>query len=264
MSVTNPIEQSIAKIVHSAIFFEEFTFSKNKFCPPGQSEVELADAVVLLGDALLVYQIKERIVEFESTPDTERNWFKAKVLKKATKQIRDTLQYIKSCGSIWLDNERGRQFQISADEVKEIIKIVVFKGNENLPQTCSNQKSHQSKTAGFIHIFETENYLQMIRLLRVPEDVIRYLRYRENMLQRFGAACSKLPEASMVGGFIGEGDDVPPSLASYENLHRMVPDEDNWDISSYLRSLRDNTNDPSFGDDYYAILDEFVRLPRSM
>jgi hypothetical protein len=103
----------------------------------------------------------------------------------------------------------------------------------------------------------------MARVLRVPEDVIRYLRYREIMINRFGEVCGALPEASLVGGFVGGKDEQPATYESYLNLHSMIPDEDSWDISAYLRSLRDHTTHPAYNDDYYAILTEFVRLPRS-
>lgn len=49
------VESFIGKELHSLLFFEEFTFSRNKFQPPSSSELELADAVVLLGDVLLIY-----------------------------------------------------------------------------------------------------------------------------------------------------------------------------------------------------------------
>lgn len=54
------LQSFISSELHSLLFFEEFTFSRNKFSPPSTSELEFADAVVMLGDVLLIYQIKER------------------------------------------------------------------------------------------------------------------------------------------------------------------------------------------------------------
>ncbi len=264
MPTSQTTEQFIAQVLHSLLFFEEFTFSSNKFCPPGKSEAELADAVVLLDDVLLVYQIKERISGSQSSPDAERNWFEKKVLGAATKQIRDTLGFLESCQPILILNEQGRQFDISSEQYNEVIKIVIYRSAGNLPQDCKNRKHHSSTTAGFIHVFDAENYLEMARHLRVPEDVIRYLRYRESAIARFGEACKELPEASLVGGFVGGEDEQAPQYESYKNLHKMVPDEETWNISSYLRTLREHSSHPEYNDDYYAILNEFVRLPRSI
>jgi len=49
--------------------------------------------VVLLGDVLLIYQIKERAANEAGDVDAERRWFKDKVLGRATKQVRDTLRF---------------------------------------------------------------------------------------------------------------------------------------------------------------------------
>jgi hypothetical protein len=263
MTIHQTTADFISQVLHSLLFFEEFSFARNKFFPLGSSEVELADAVVLLDDVLLVFQIKERANVANSTSDGEKRWFHKKVLRDATKQIRDTLGYLASCDPILIKNEQGRQFDISSHRNRELIKIVIYRSSEGLPADCRILKHHLSKTAGFIHIFEATDYLEMARSLRVPEDVIRYLRYREIMINRFGEVCGALPEASLVGGFVGDKDEQPATYESYLNLHRMIPDEDSWDISAYLRSLRDHTTHPAYNDDYYAILTEFVRLPRS-
>jgi hypothetical protein len=264
MNSSMSTQEFVSEVLHSILFFEEFSFARNKFTPPGRSEVEFADAVVPLDDVLLVFQIKERVQVSISTLDGERRWFEKKVIRKATKQIRDTLGFLESCDAVPIQNQRGRQFDIASLHFREVIRVVIYRGAENLPSACRTKKHHTSATAGFIHLFEAGDYLEMARTLRVPEDVIRYLRYRESAITRFDAACRDLPEASMVGGFVGGEDDHAPSHESHLNLHRMLPDEDSWDISSYLRTLRDRTSHPAYDDDYYAILREFIRLPRSV
>jgi hypothetical protein len=263
MTSSASTQEFVAEVLHSLLFFEEFSFARNKFTPPGSTEVEFADAVVALDDVLLVFQIKERVQVSTSTPNGEQRWFEKKVIRDATRQIRDTLGFLESCDAIPIQNQRGRQFDIASRHFREVIRVVIYRGAEKLPSACRTKKHHRSETASFIHVFEARDYLEMARVLRVPEDVIRYLRYRESAITRFDAACRDLPEASMVGGFVGGEDDHAPSHDSYLNLHRMLPDEDSWDISSYLRTLRDHTSHPAYDDDYYAILREFARLPRS-
>jgi hypothetical protein len=261
MANTDKTAQFIASVLNSLLFFEEFVFAKNKFIPNGQSEVEFADAVVALDDVLIIMQIKERVGAGDA--DAERKWFEKKVIGSATKQVRDTLQYFGSYDDISIANERGRKFNLAAKGYSEVLKIVVYRGSANLPDDCKLRKFHRSETVGFIHVIEAEDYLEMARVLRVPEDMIRYLRYRELMITKFPDQCRALPEASMLGGYVGDGDDSPPRFNSYENLHRMVLDEETWDISECLRTLRDNTSHPAYENDYYEILQEFIRLPRS-
>lgn len=257
-------EQFVSSVFNSLVFFEEFSFSKTKFKATKQEELELADAVVLLDDVLLVMQIKERSIHANGAEDAERRWFESKVIKIASRQIRDTLSFLKDHDSIEVANERGRIFNLGAQRYREIIKLILYRPAANLPQDCRSTKFHISQSAGFIHLIDATDYLEIARVLRVPEDVIRYLRYRETMLTKFGGDCALLPEAALVGGYIGDGDHKAPNRTSFEHLFRLVPDDETWDISNYLRTLRDHTSDPAYDDDYYAILTEFVRLPRSM
>lgn len=263
MTVNQSTEDFVSQVLHSLIFFEEFAFAKSRFSPPGETERELADALVLLDDVLLVVQIKERSEPDVVDSESEQKWFDKKVVRAATKQIRDTMSYLESNESILIYNERGRQFDIASSRSREVIKLVIHRASPKLPSADKNKKHHMSDSVGFIHIFGAEDYLEMARVLRVPEDVIRYLRYRETMIDKYGHACRDLPEASMVGGYVGDGDDQPPVFDSYQNLHQMIDDEQSWDIASYLRTLRDHTSDPEYDDDYYTIFREFVRLPRS-
>lgn len=263
MAVSDIIARFIAADLHSHLFFEELTFSRTQFSPADSTEVELADAVVLLGDTLLVFQIKERAPNAVGDAEAEQKWFVSKVLKKAVGQIRDTLSFLKSHPKIEVANERGRVFNLAAQEYQEIIKIVLFASPPVLPQNCRLTKHYVSKTAGFIHIVDAEAYAQHAQLLRVPEEIVRYFRYREGMLTRFPDRCEPCTEADLVGAFIGQDEAEPPIAGAAHFLDCLVGEDEDWDLTQYLRRLHDHTSVPGVSDDYYGILREFARLPRS-
>ncbi len=108
-----PFEEEIASL-NQAYFFREFTYSNSKFHyrpkEIGSQEVELADSLLWLGGHLIIYQLKERLPQKNTTPQKEREWFEKRVLGKATKQVRGTLHYLKSQSNIPLQNHRGHQF----------------------------------------------------------------------------------------------------------------------------------------------------------
>lgn len=116
------VQLFISKRLHSLMFLKEFVFSRNQFSPPARSEMELADAVVMMGDVLLIYQIKQRTEYDSGDEDAERRWFRSKVLRKATKQVRDTLRYLEEFDEILVSNERGRVFNLAARKFTEVIK----------------------------------------------------------------------------------------------------------------------------------------------
>jgi hypothetical protein len=258
------VQSFISKRLHSLMFPEEFVFARNQFSPPSGSELELADAVVMLGDALLIFQIKERSADDVVDEDGERRWFHSKVLGKATKQIRDTLRYLQTYDEICVPNERGRVFNLAARQFTEIFKVVVYMPSPTLPHDCRSIRNHTSNSAGLIHIVEAQDYLEILRTLRVPEEVVRYFRYREMVMTRFSPMSTTLPEPAIAGHFIGGDPDVSPDLGSASHLYRLVQDDEEWDLTPLMRGLHNHLTAPGMGDDYYGILMELSKLPRSM
>ena len=251
------IQSFISKELHSLLFLEEFVFSQNKFSPPAGSEIELADAVVMLGDVLLIFQIKERFSREAGDAEAERRWFTSKVIRKATKQLRDTLYYLNSYSEIRMPNERGHIFNLAGGAYTNILKLIVYLPGPNLPKACRSIRHHVSSSAGFIHIVDARDYLQLSRTLCVPEEVVRYFKYRELVLTNFAPACANLPEPAIAGHFIGGDLDAPPTIRSAAHLHRLVLDVEEWDLGPLMRGLHSSLSVPGISDDYYDILIEF-------
>jgi hypothetical protein len=263
VSDVTDVQSFISKTLHNLLFIEEFVFSRNQFSPPAGSELELADAVVVRGDVLLICQIKERSTDDAGDEQVERRWFEAKVLKRATKQVRDTLSYLRTYPEIRVPNERGRVFNLGGRAFADILKLVIYVPSVNLPDHCRRIRHHLSRSAGFIHIVDAHDYLEIARTLRVPEDVVRYFRYRESVITQFGEPAANLPEPAFAGHFIGGDPNVAPTMHSIRNLHQLVQDGDEWDLAPLMRGLHDHLSVPGVSDDYYDILLEFARLPRS-
>jgi hypothetical protein len=257
------VETFISQELHSLLFLEEFVFARNKFTPPASSELELADAVVLLGDVLLIFQIKERLLDRRASVSAERKWFEKKVLGQATKQVRDTLNYLKAYSEILVPNERGHKFNLAASSYADIIKIIIHAPSPNLPNDCRCVGHHVSASAGFIHVLNASDYLELSRTLRVPAEVIQYFKFRERVLTQFPDACSGLPEAALAGHFIGSRPEVPPALGSTDYLRRLVDDSKEWDLAPLLRGLHVHLSASPDSTEYYAILLKFMKLPRS-
>jgi hypothetical protein len=111
---------------------------------------------------------------------------------------------------------------------------------------------------------DARDYLEIARTLRVPEEVVRYFRYRETVVTGFSGTCATLPEAAIAGHFVGGKPDEAPSIDSARHLYRLVQDEEDWNLAPLLRGLHDHRSTPGASDDdYYAILAEFAKLPRS-
>lgn len=205
-------------------------------------------------------QLKQRSEETDD-PAIERSWFQKKVLGQATRQVRDTLKFIEEHEKIQITNERGHSFDIRGAELTEITKIVVFLGGKALPDDCWRKRHHISSTAGFIHIIAAHDYLGILEKLRVPEDIRRYFLYRESIVPKLDDA-NEIDESDIMGAFIAE--QALPVIGSRDVLKRFVQDFDAFDLSQLLGDLHDKIYNSDRPFDYYRILHEFARVPRSI
>jgi hypothetical protein len=252
------LEQYIAQL-NRLTFWNEFTFAQNKFAPQPGKEFELADNLVWLGDYAFVLQLKQREDETED-PETERSWFRKKVVDNATRQMRDTLRFLDEHQQISITNERGHAFDIRGAELAQITKIVVFLGGRALPEDCCQTRYYISRTAGFIHLLAAHDYLGILEKLRVPEDIRRYFAYREEVTPKL-RDIGGVDESDIMGAFLEEG---LPTPTSREILRRFVQDLDDFDLSRLIGNLHDHIQRSEQPHDYYRIMLEFARVPRSV
>lgn len=254
------LEEFVARANVSA-FWKEFTFSENAFSPRPGAALELADNLVWLGDYAIAMQLKQR-----DSPTTDANseerWFQSKVLGKATRQIRDTLRYLDENIEIKIRNERGHEFAVRRSELNEIVKVVVFLADKALPDRCWEKQFHLSKTVGYIHIIAANDYLGILETLSVPEDIRRYFEYREAVTQQLAEIEKSVGEQDIMGAFLAE-EDIPTKM-SRNTLNRLTQNFDEFDISGIIGSLHDHIERAENPYDYYQIMLEFARVPRSI
>lgn len=245
-------------------FFKEFVYSKNTFRPaPSQTEVELADNVLLLGDLLLAFQLKEREPSKDSSEESERRWFEKKVLTKATRQIRDTLRYLDENESISLKNHRGHELKLEPRRLTQIHKLVVYLPDNMLPSDCLNKKYHESKSAGVIHIIPAHDYLGIVQTLLTPTEVADYLDFREELISTWGTRVDSIPEPALVGQFLEGNAAVEPSLAFLDNLRALDHGAEEWDMSGIISKFPDRVTTDNAPTDYYPIVAELASLKRN-
>lgn len=247
--------------LNATTFWKEFTFSQTKFTPRPREEVELADGIVRIGTLAFVFQLKERGEE-TTDPEAERQWFRRKVLRKAKDQIKASLRYLSDTEEIALTNDQGHAVVVRGRDLKNIKKIIVFLPGRALPEDCWQTKYLVSGDAGFVHIVAANDYLGIVDKLRVPDDVRLYFEYREEVLPRLRAAGTTVEEPDIMVGFLSERD--LPVPGSIKVLHQFVQDLDGFDLSHIMRNLRDHIVHTGEGNDYYRIMEEFARVPRSI
>ncbi|MFP1132925.1 hypothetical protein [Asticcacaulis sp. W401b] len=254
------LEKFIADLNGSA-FWKEFTFAQNKFKPGPSEELELADSIVWLEAFALIIQLKERTAP-TGDPEAERAWFSNKVLKKAKKQVRDTHHYLSTHSEIAIVNERGERFVIRGKQLQDIQSIIVYSAYDALPDDCWAIQYTESAQAGFIHILDSGAYLDILRILRVPGDIREYFSYRKTVVPQLKATGVRVQEADIIGAYTH--DEVIPTPTSHKHLHNLIQDLDSFELTGLIGNIRNNIETSTNPTDYYRIMIEFGKLPRSV
>ena len=249
--------------LNESYFFSEFTYSCNTFQPLVGQEVELADSLVWLGDSLIAFQLKERAPIVGATAQSEKSWFEKKVLGAATRQVRDTLNYLAVNNNIEVQNHRNHTFTLSFEQVSELHKLVVYSPQLELPADCRCIKHHRSRTAGVIHIISADDYLGIIRTLLTPAEVAEYLSFREQLIDRWEIDVIAVPELALVGQYILGDINARPSIEHIEYLQQLEHRSEEWDMSGVIAKFPDRVTTDNAPTDYYPIVRELALLKRN-
>jgi len=244
-------------------FFREFTFSKATFRPAPREEVELADNIIWIDETLIAFQVKERAVANETSPEDESRWFSRKVVTLGTKQIRDTLAYLRENKGIELENHRGHTFILESEKVDTIHKLVCYLPNPKLPDDCRMQKYYRSSTAGVIHLIPANDYLGIVRTLLTPSELSEYLEFREELIDRWNEEVNSVPEPAIMGQYLIGDVESRPSIEFVQNLAELEHRADEWDMSGVVSQFPDRVTTENEPTDYYSIVKEIAKLKRN-
>lgn len=184
--------EKIVSQINSNVFFKEFTFSKNDFKElDSNQKLEFADNVVLLDDLLFLYQVKEQ----DKNSSNTKNWFENKVLKKAVRQIKSSLEYISKYPEILIENEKGHKLNITeAKKCTDVKNIIIYQPKNDFPEVLRRQKFYVSSQIGPVHLFHFEDYYWICKYLITPTEINQYLIFREELFLFNEQHSNTLPE----------------------------------------------------------------------
>lgn len=260
------ILENITTAINRIIFWREFTFNQNKFQLPKGSNVELADNVVWLDDTLFLFQIKQRDLSIKNILGNNENWFKDVVLKKGSKQIKDTLSFLEIYGDKQITNLCGLPFRIDNIKGSNLHKIILYGINPMLSDNFKNQKYKLNKDGIFIHLFCFQDYLTVCKTLITPAEMNIYLIFRKNVLVNFPEKSFEVSEKALIGQFLSDEHITKPSENYISFFDNFYNDTEDFDFSHIFDNFKDQ-HVKIYGEDnereYYKIMIQFAKLRRA-
>ncbi|MBS1859847.1 MAG: hypothetical protein JST11_31040 [Acidobacteria bacterium] len=260
--MSNLLEQFTAEL-NSHFFLGEFSFDKNQFRASSGQELELADHLIALPEAIFVFQIKERDPSAPTEDAAVEDWFHHKVLKKGCGQIADSINFLRDQPRLLVKNRRGHQHDLASLD-RTIIPLLLYSSGTTLPASISPIRHHISRRAGFVHVLHIRDYYHLCQTLALPSELIAYFAFRLDVLLRMPT--HQWEEASLVAQFISETHAPLTGAEVREILRESSNDVSSFDLSPILRRFGDKVtylSGSGEGLDYYRILGEFSRLTRA-
>jgi len=260
------ILEDLTTAINKIIFWREFTFNKNKFKLPNGDNAELADNVVWLDDTLFIFQTKQRNIL--SGDDNYKNdkWFQDEVLKKASKQIRDTLSFLEIHGDKQISNLCGLPFRIEHIKGNNLHKLILYGIDPLLSSYYKNIKCKISKTGGFIHLFHFKDYFTVCNTLITPAELNIYLNFRKNVIETYPDKSLEVPENALLGQFLSDEHKSKPSnnyIGFYDNFYNDVQEFDFSHLFDTSKNQFVSISGDDRNQDYYKIMTQFAKLKRA-
>ncbi len=251
-----PSEELVAEF-NRDIFLREFSFANTRFTAGGQTEIELADHIVWIDDLLMIFQIKER-----GNGTNDDAWFKHEVLNRGTRQVRDTLRFLRETPNLVLTNQRGHTISIGSWSQLHVVKIVLYFSRA----TLGNARSHHvSSTAGFIHIISGGSYLDICRTLTTPSEIHRYLQYREALA--LAGQLRGVSERAALGQWLLGEFTAEPHERYASAVESLVPPQSMSRFVSIAAGMGEHLYTPLTTEppspSYYHVLAELAKLDRN-
>lgn len=258
--MTQTKSENKVSFINESVFYKEFTFDKNDFYPE-DGKKEFADNVMIMDELLFIIQIKERnSVNNKVSVD---NWFKNKVLNKAKKQIKNTLEYLKKYNEIPISNRRNQTIDFSRLKFTEINKIIIYETNEELKKENRFLKFYESSNNGNIHVFNLEDYYWVCKYLITPTELDEYLKFREHICLKHKAVKEIYPEQYLLAHFLNT-EDVSLIKPEYLNIFKNLKEDiDKFDLSNFINGFSESIiNNKEETIKYHSIIKEISRLKR--
>lgn len=155
-------------------FFEELVQDNLQFSDQKGNSIELADLILNLGDTVVAIQIKERTEAYQTNDGAaEMKWFNKKMYS-AKKQVKNTIESIRSGNIPPFRNKRGIETLIRADA--KVIPLVVFM-NDAIAEYPRVLEKH-SEDGLTVNCMSLHDFQEMCNKLISPAEIIDYLNYR--------------------------------------------------------------------------------------
>lgn len=189
-------------------FYKELVHDDLKFIPENDTEKEVADVLLNIGDIIIAIQLKWRN-DKDLTDDEQKEvkWL-GKKCKEAKKQIKDSISFIQSGDLPAFENRRI--MGVKLNEAAKIVPLIIFM-NENIKTYKPVVWKHSDEGMN-VNCMSFSDFKKVCEVLVTPIEIADYLEWRLNFYEQNGE----------VDRFIYEDEEGNISISKPRNNESLV------------------------------------------
>ncbi|HEY8851869.1 MAG TPA: hypothetical protein VIM36_06790 [Gemmatimonadaceae bacterium] len=244
-------------------FLRAFSFSTIQLPSDSDSDVELADRIIIMDEIGFIFQLMERGQKVASKAGDLEKWITNYVVRRGVKQIQNTRDLLKSYAGLSLVNNFGHRMLVSHRDPDLLVSVIVYRVP---PKTRAFRAARfkMSRNGGFVHILRDVDYFDIVHHFVTPAELTDYFGFRRDILIDWDSAAVAVSEAALIGQYLLEDYSSPPDQR-FESASRSRGGPTACEFSFVLDSLASNiaSQESDYADtDCYEVLAELARLAR--
>jgi len=244
-------------------FLRAFSFSTTQLPVDSDSEVALADRVIMMDEIGFIFQMMEREQKVASKVGDLEKWISNYVVRRGVRQIQNTRDLLRSYIGLSLVNSFGHRMLISPKDPDRLVSVIVYRVP---PKTRAFRAARfkKNRNGAFVHILRDADYFEIVHHFVTPAELTDYFGFRREILINWDAAATAVSEAALIGQYLLEHYSSPPD-ERFESASRSRGGPTACEFSFVLDSLATTiaSQEGDYADtDYYEVLAELARLAR--
>lgn len=163
-------------------FYKELVHDSLKFIPENDTEKEVADVLLNIGDIIIAIQLKWRN-DKDLTDDEQKEikWL-GKQCKNAKKQIKDSISFIQSGKLPVFKNKRN--MDVKLNEAAKIVPLIIFM-NDNIKTYKTIVWKHSDEGMN-VNCMSFSDFKKVCETLITPIEIADYLEWRLDFYEKNG------------------------------------------------------------------------------
>lgn len=167
---------------------------------------ELCDALIVLGDDVVVISVKDRRIKPSGDPEVDAGRWYRYAIEGSIKQLRGAVRALDRMEKVTRRDNPEVQLPLPSPETRRVHLVAVALGGEDLVPPVPERHD-----VGLVHVFDAPTFDTLLRELDTATDLLHYLAAKEQFLERSSVVLEGT-ECDLLAMYLRDGRAFPDEV----------------------------------------------------